>query len=403
MPGRWLVVTDPEMNIDETKEDADFRGKVREWLVDNVPSRPQPQGGPEMREFDLAWQRAQHTGGWAGISWPAEYGGRGLSLREQLIWYEEYARAGAPDAGVCSVGLNHAGPTLIASASEELKSFHLPRILAGTLVWAQGFSEPGAGSDLAGVSTRGVLDSDRLVVTGHKIWSSFADYADYQELLVRTGTGPRPHDGLTWVICDMRLPGITVRPIPTMVGTAHFCEVFYDRVSIPLSNIVGAVNDGWRVAMGTLSFERGTGFMKEQVRLEREVDELVRLASQLKDARGRRLLDNDHLAHQLAMARAETQALRAMTIAAVSRSAGSAAPGPYGSMIRLYYSELHQRVARLALDIAAIDALEQRDLGQSGCWSAAYLTSFADTIAAGTKDIQRNIIGERLLGLPKGR
>lgn len=391
------------MNIDETEQDADFRGEVREWLAANVPSGPQPQSGQEMREFDLAWQRSQYEGGWAGISWPAEYGGRGLSLREQLIWYEEYARAGAPDAGVCSVGLNHAGPTLIASASAELKSFHLPRILAGAVVWAQGFSEPGAGSDLAAVSARGVLNGDEVVVSGHKIWSSFADYADYQELLVRTGTGPRQHDGLTWVICDMRLPGITVRPIPTMVGTAHFCEVFYDQVRIPASNIVGAAGDGWQVAMGTLSFERGTGFMKDQVCLEGEVDELIRLAGQLKDVSGRRLLDNDHLARQLAMAKAETQALRAMTVAAVSRNAGQANPGPYGSMIRLYYSELHQRVARLALDIAAIDALDQRELGQPGSWSAAYLTSFSDTIAAGTKDIQRNIIGERLLGLPKGR
>jgi alkylation response protein AidB-like acyl-CoA dehydrogenase len=391
------------MDLDLTDSDHAFRDEVRTWLGENRPRERQPHRGPAMREFDAAWQRKQYDGGWAGITWPTDYGGRGLSLIQQMIWFEEYAWADAPDIGVNFVGINHAGPTLIARASDEVKSFHLPRILRGDSIWCQGFSEPGAGSDLAGVSTRAEIDGDHLVVNGQKIWTSYAEHADYQELLVRTSRGEKRQQGITWVICDMHTPGITIRPIDTMTGPAHFCEVFYDDVHIPLDNVIGEIDDGWSVAMSTLSFERGTGFMRDQVDLVRRVDRLVDLARETSDARGRRRIDDGAIAARVAMVRAETQAMSAMTLAAITRNARTPQPGPESSMLRYFFSTLQQRVARLALDILGVDGLEMTELGDADAWSASYLRTYAATIAAGTKDIQRNIIGERVLGLPRGR
>ena len=391
------------MDLDLSPDMRDFREEVRTWLRENVPREHQPHAGPEMREFDLAWQRTQFDGGWAGINWPVEYGGRGLSLLQQMIWFEELAWADAPEVGVCFVGLNHAGPTLIARADENLKNHHLPRILRGEVVWCQGFSEPGAGSDLGSLSTRAEIDGDCLVVNGQKIWTSYAELADHQELLVRTNRGARKHDGITWVVCDMDSPGITIRPIPTMTGPAAFCEVFYDDVRIPLSSVVGQVDDGWSVAMSTLSFERGTGFLREQIRLVRLVDQLIELARDRVDQRGRRRIDDEVIAARLATARAETAALTAMALADISRNARRPQPGVEGSMLRLFFSQLSQRVAELAVDIVQDEGLEAREYGLRDSYAAAWYRTFAHTIAAGSKDIQRNIIGERLLGLPRGR
>jgi alkylation response protein AidB-like acyl-CoA dehydrogenase len=385
------------------QEVRDFRDEVRTWLAEHVPREQQPHDGPGMRDFDLAWQRAQYESGWAGINWPAEYGGRGLSLLQQMIWYEELAWADAPDIGVSFVGINHAGPTLIARASDEQKAFHLPKILRGEVVWCQGFSEPGAGSDLAGVSTRAEIVGEDLVINGQKIWTSYAELADYQELLVRTNREGRKHAGITWVVCDMKAPGITVRPIPTMSGPAHFCEVFYDDVHIPLTSVVGQVDDGWSVAMSTLSFERGTGFLRDQVGLVRLIDQLVELARDRVDRRGRPRIADETIAERLATARAETAALTAMALADISRNARRPQPGVEGSMVRVFFSELSQRVAKLAVDIVEEDGLEARAFGLPDAFAAEWYRSFAATIAAGSKDIQRNIIGERLLGLPKGR
>ena len=316
------------MDLDVSAEQDAFRDEVRTWLHEHVPDESRPDDPVEGRDYDLAWQRTQYDHGWAGIAWPAEYGGRGLDLLEQMIWYEEYARAGAPQIRSTFVGLNHAGPTLIARGDEDQKAFHLPKILGGELAWCQGFSEPGAGSDLAGLSTRAVVDGDELVVTGQKIWTSGANVSVYQELLVRTDPDAAKHRGITWVIGDMRLPGIDIRPIRTMTGSAEFCEVFYDEVRIPLSHVVGDINDGWSVAMSTLGFERGTAFMAGQMAIAAEVDDLVELARTTAGADGRPLIADDEIARRLATARAEVAAMRAMTLATVSRAARSPVPGP---------------------------------------------------------------------------
>jgi alkylation response protein AidB-like acyl-CoA dehydrogenase len=391
------------MDLTFSAEEQAFRDEVRTWLHDHVPAEARPHGdGPDIREYDAAWQRAQHDGGWAGIAWTTEHGGRGLSTIQQLIWYEEYARADAPWIGACFVGINHGGPTLIARASYEQKAFHLPRILRGESIWCQGFSEPEAGSDLASLRCRAEIDGDQLVVTGQKIWTSFAHVADHQELLVRTDPDAAKHKGITWVICDMHLPGIEVRQIPTMDRGAEFCEVFYDEVRIPLANVVGDLNDGWSVAMSTLAFERGTGFMAEIIHTTRTVGLLIDEARTRVGGNGRPLITDDEIARELAALQAEVTVLRSATYRAISRNIRRGAPGPEGSMLRLVFGELTQRLQRLAVDILGVDALAYRPLREGGLSTGMWLRSFAATMGGGTSEIQRNIIGERVLGLPRG-
>jgi len=253
-----------------------FRQSARAWLAEHAPKTPPPPDGSESREYALLWQRAQAHGGWAGIAWPKEMGGRGATVLEQIVWFEEYARAAAPSPlGPTFVGLNHAGPTLIVCGSPGQKALHLPKIVNGEAIWCQGFSEPGAGSDLASLKASGTVDGNALVINGHKTWSSFADIADWQELLVRTDATAKTNAALTWVICPMTTPGITVRPIRTMAGVFKFCEVFYDNVRIPLANIVGGLNNGWRTAMSTLAFERGTASLALLIALTLKVERLL--------------------------------------------------------------------------------------------------------------------------------
>jgi alkylation response protein AidB-like acyl-CoA dehydrogenase len=394
------------VEIKFTDAEEAFRREARAWLEANKPreGRPEIADLKARRAYDMAWQRKMFDAGWAGINWPKEFGGRGASLMEQLVWYEEYAKVGAPEVNTGFVGLKHAGPTLIACGTEAQKAFHLPKILGGDVVWCQGFSEPNAGSDLASLSTRATIEGDELVVNGQKIWTSFGQIAEYQELLVRTDPDAPKHKGITWVICPMDAPGIDIRPIKTLAGNADFCEVFYDNVRIPLANVVGKVNDGWKVAMATLSFERGTAFMSEQVRQSARMEELIATARSVPGPNGKaRAIDDDELARRLALARAEVEAMRAMTYRSLSLAARTGMPGAEASMIRLFFSELIQRIDRLAMDV--IGAAGVVDFNANGSsrneWGEDYLTGLSQTIGGGTKEIQRNIIGERVLGLPR--
>jgi alkylation response protein AidB-like acyl-CoA dehydrogenase len=366
-----------------------FRLEARRWLEAHIPATPFPEDGVASREYVLDWQKTQARGGWAGLAWPKEIGGRGLSVLEQIVWFEEYARAGAPSPLNASfVGLNHAGPTLIACGSPEQKAFHLPRILAGEVIWCQGFSEPAAGSDLASLKTRGRVEGDELVIDGHKIWSSFADIADWQELLIRTDSNAKTSAALSWVICPMTAPGITVRPIRTIAGPRKFCEVFYESVRIPLSNVVGGLGNGWATAMSTLGFERGTASLALLIGLLLKVEKL------LADCPADRPLVRTRLAQLCA----QGAAIRAMTYRFALDSENSV-PDASGSMIRLAFAEFAQRVTAAAIDLYGIDAPEV--VGTHG-WGHDYLDAFSETIAGGTAEIQRNIIAERVLGLPKG-
>jgi alkylation response protein AidB-like acyl-CoA dehydrogenase len=390
------------MRLQVTAEERAFRRQVHDWLQDNVPRGKRPLEGQALRDFDLQWQRRQFEGGWAGISWPREYGGRGLSLAQQLIWYEECARVDAPVGGTLFVALTHAGPTLITCGTEAQKATHLPRILRGEAVWCQGFSEPNAGSDLASLKTQARVEGETLIVNGSKIWTSYAYLADYQELLVRTDPSAPRHKGLTWVICDMHLPGVTIRRIPTMSGTGNLCQVFYDEVRIPLDNVVGGINDGWSVSMTTLGFERGTAFINHQIALATTVDKLIALAGSAPGVDGySTAIEDGAVADRLASLRAEVAALRAMTYLSVSRGMVQEVPGPEGNIIALYYAELSKRVYALAVDLLGPEGLEKRSSGRD--WLTEYLDAFKNTIAGGSSQIRRNIIGERLLGLPRGR
>ncbi len=383
------------MDLSFTDEDCAFRREVRTWLRDNIPTDERPYDFAGARAWDMAWQRRQFDGGYGGIAWPREYGGQGLPLVRQLIWFEEYAKAGGPDIGCGFVGINHGGPTLIARGSEAQKRRHLRKILAGEEVWCQGFSEPGAGSDLAGISTRGSIEGDEFVVKGQKIWTSYAHMADFQELLVRTDPESSRHRGLTWLICDMHSPGITVRPIVSMDGLAEFCEVFYDDVRIPLDNVVGEIGDGWSVAMSTLGFERGTGFMKLQTELSVALERII------EDAASLGVLDDSGVRTKLGDLRADVLAMQAMTYATVSSAARSDVPGPEGSMIKIFYADLAQRIHRTRMEVIGVHGLDRG--GRYGYDIGEYLYSYANTMGGGTSEVQRDIVGERVLGLPRNR
>lgn len=378
-----------------------FREEVRDWLQTNVPREKRPHDVAGMRAFDKEWQAKQYAAGWAGISWPVEYGGRGLPLVQQMIWHEEYSRAGAPSSGTMFVALSHAGPTLISAGSEEQKSFHLPKILKGEVTWSQGFSEPGAGSDLGAMKTRAEIDGDHLVVNGSKIWTTYAPGSDYQELLVRTDPTAGKFKGISWAICPVDTPGLEIRPIRAITGVAHFAQCFYDNVRIPLSNVVGEVNGGWSVAMTTLGFERGTANIAHQIELARTVERLVDIAGQMDAPGGRGKLIDDHaIAAELADLRAEVAALRSMTALTISRNMREAVPGPEGNLVALHFGELIRRVMAFGLKMQGARGLERE--GEFGTWPYDYLECFKWAIGGGTTEIRRNAIGERLLGLPRG-
>ena len=380
----------------ETPEHRRFREEVRDWLHANKPREPRPHDPAAQMAYDRGWQRAQFDGGWAGIAWPAEYGGRGLSPSQQLIWCEEYALAHCPLVhDCCWLGLNHAGPTLIARASQAQKAFHLPKILNGEAAWCQGFSEPNAGSDLASLRTRGRVEDGHLVVSGSKIWTTLAHLADYQELLVRTGPEGGRHRGLTWVIGDMHLPGVEVRPITALDGEWHTCQVFYDDVRIPLANVVDEVDNGWSVAMTTFGFERGPAGLGAMCEVAVALEDVIDVVRARQGEAPATLREGGALAHRIAMARAEVQAVRAMAYRMVSGAERGAEPGSEGSLMRLAASELEQTVTRLAVEVLGAEGLSRTPL------TGAYFEAFAETIAGGTAEIQRNIIGERLLGLPR--
>lgn len=316
------------------------------------------------------------------------------SPTQRLIFLEETERAGAPYVGANFVGLLHAGPTVAAEGTPEQRARWLPPVLRGDEVWCQGFSEPGAGSDLASLRTKAVRDGDAYVVTGQKIWTSHAEVADWCELLVRTDPeAPSKHRGITWLAMPMDAPGITVRPLRTLAGSTEFAEVFLDEVRVPVENRVGDENDGWRVTMVTLSFERGTAFVGEVVACRRLLGELARTA------RKNGSWDDPVLRRRLGRLAAEFQALWRLVQANVSEAqATGGVPGAGGSVFKLHYSHARQELYEAAAAVLGPDAL---DLGRD--WTLDRLSSLSYTIAAGTSQIQRNIVAERILGLPKGR
>ena len=395
------------MQLRYSDEERAFRDELREWLAEvlpTIPPKPPVNDWVARREFDTRWQRQLFDAGYAGINWPTEVGGRGASPTEHLIFLEETERAGAPYVGVMFVALLHAGPTLIAEASEEQKAAHLPAILRGDEVWCQGFSEPEAGSDLASLRTRAIRDGEEYVVNGSKIWTSNAQVADYCELLVRTDPDVPKHKGITWLILPMDTPGIEIRPLTSISGSDEFSEVFFDDVRVPVANRVGDENDGWRVAMVTFSFERGTAFVSEMLYTMQLVSELAALAKKV--TRGSATAWEDRgLRREIGMVAADLDALWALTKRNVTQATKTGVPGPGGSVFKLHYSEVRHRLGDLAERVLQRASLSLDDVAglPSERHMEGLIHAISISIAAGTTQIQRNIVAERILGLPKDR
>ena len=377
------------MDLSYTPEEEEFRARLREWLgkvLPTLPPKPSPQDWPGRRAYDAGWQRMLYDAGYADVHWDA-------SPTVRLIFLEETELAGAPYVGANFVGLLHAGPTIAAEGTDEQRARWLPPILRGEEVWCQGFSEPDAGSDLAALRTRAHRDGDEYVVSGSKIWTSHAEVADWCELLVRTDPEAPKHRGITWLAMPMSLPGITVRPLLTLAGSAEFAEVFLDEVRVPVANRVGEENDGWRVTMVTLSFERGTAFVGEVVACRRVLGELAT------EARANGRWDDPVLRRSLGRLNAEFRGLWRLIQWNVSEAeASGGVPGVGGSVFKLRYSHARQELYDVAAEVLGAGSLDL-----DAPWVLDRLSSLAYTIAAGTSQIQQNIVGERILGLPKGR
>jgi alkylation response protein AidB-like acyl-CoA dehydrogenase len=383
----------------DTPDEAAFRAEVRAWFAANLPpgwAHREPTVGLEDVGFARAWSRTLNEGGYAGITWPTEYGGRGLPPTYQGVFLEEAARHDSP-GHIGVIGLGMAGPTILAWGSEEQKQRYLRPLLSADEVWCQGFSEPGAGSDLAAVRTRAVLDGDEWVVTGQKVWSSYAHVADWCLLLVRTDVDAQRHRGLSYLLLDMHAPGVEVRPLRQITGDPEFNEIYLTDVRVPRQSMLGDPGQGWDVAMTTLLHERGTLGFALTARLEQLLDRLVATV-RAQGAGDGRPADDPLVRERVGGLVVDLEALRFTNYRALTTLVRTGIPGPEGSVAKLHWSEANQRLTHLAQDVlgpsAALDG---------GFWTYQQLRSRGNTIEAGTSEILRSIIAERVVGLPRSR
>jgi alkylation response protein AidB-like acyl-CoA dehydrogenase len=396
------------MDFRDTPEEAEFRAGLREWLEANMPEgwgQPgyrEPQGEARLA-FYRDWSRKLYEGGFIGLTWPRAYGGHEQPIARQVIALEEFSRSEAPEH-MNVIGLGMAGPTILAHGTEQQRERYLKRILTAEDIWCQGFSEPGAGSDLASLTTRAVRDGDDYVVNGQKVWSSFAHVADYCILVTRTDASAPKHQGLTYFALDMHSPGVEVRPLKQITGDAEFNEIFLTDVRIPAADVLGAEGQGWGVAITTLMNERASLGVALTVRLEVALRHLVELARSTK-RNGSTAAEDPLLRDQIARLWTQLQALRFTNYRAYSKFLATGMPGPEGSIAKLVWSETNQALTRLALEIegpyAMLSAGEHSVL--DGRWQHLQLRSRGNSIEGGTSEILRNIIAERVLQLPKGR
>jgi alkylation response protein AidB-like acyl-CoA dehydrogenase len=388
------------MDLHDSPEDAAFRAEARRWLEANLTgefagARGLGQAGRqhEGRDVRVAWEQKLGAEEWTCVGWPTEYGGRGAPISQQVIWNEEYVRADAP-ARINVMGEGLLGPTLIAYGTDEQKHRFLNPIRWGTELWCQGYSEPDAGSDLANVQTRAELDGDEWVVTGQKVWTSYAQWADWCFVVCRTDPTAARHKGLSYLLVPMDQPGVEVRPIRQMTGTSEFNEVFFDGARTEAELVVGDVNDGWRVALATLSFERGVGLLGDILGFRKELDDVLELARK----NGR--TGDKVLRQRLADAWIGLFILRLNTLRSLTGVDGPVAP-PQASISKLFWATWHRNLGELAMDVLGTDATVAEALPyELGDLQRVFLFSRADTIYGGSNEIQRNIIGERVLGLP---
>ncbi|WP_407645501.1 acyl-CoA dehydrogenase family protein [Amycolatopsis alkalitolerans] len=379
---------------EERRDLARFRREVADWLAGNLTGEfadLRGLGGPgrehEAFEDRLAWERHMAASGWTCVGWPREHGGRGLTLDEQVAFHEEYAASGAP-ARVNHLGEQLLGPTLIAFGTPGQRARFLPKIVSVEELWCQGYSEPGAGSDLAAVSTSAVREGDQWVVTGQKIWTSLAQVADWCFVVARTEPGSKRHHGLSYLLVPLRQDGVTIRPIEQLTGTSEFNEVFFDRARTAADLVVGEPGDGWRIAMATLGFERGVSTLGQQIGFRRELDGIVA------EAKRTGTFDDPVLRADLDRAQTGLRVLRAHALRTLGRE-----PGPEVAVGKLLWAQWHRGLGELAMRARGARSLVAP--GQLDEWQRLYLFSRADTIYGGSDEIERNIIAERVLGLPK--
>jgi alkylation response protein AidB-like acyl-CoA dehydrogenase len=372
-----------------------FRDELRAWLADNHPGR-EPAGDEAAFEFRRDWQRRLHAAGWAGVSWPTEYGGRGATLVEQAIFNEETVRAGTPQVANV-LGLAMGGPTVIAHGTEEQRRRYLPAILSAEEIWCQGFSEPDSGSDLASLKTRARRDGDDWVVTGQKVWTTFAQHAKWCMLVARTNPDAPRHKGLTYFLMDMEQDAVQVRPLVQITGEAEFNELFIEEARIPHENIVGGEGNGWAVAITTLMHERATLAFGLQVGVQIALRALIEKARTTRGGDGA-AAEDPVIRQRLAQLLIEAEVLRLNAYRGLSAVMRTGVPGPEGSLGKWHWSEVNQSLTELAMDIAGPRAMTTEDE-----WTYRFLRARANSIEGGTTEILRNIVAERVLGLPRMR
>ncbi|WUC08231.1 acyl-CoA dehydrogenase family protein [Nocardia sp. NBC_00565] len=379
-------------------QDARFSAEVREWLAENLDGEFRELrglGGPgrehEAFEERLAWDRHLAAAGWTCLGWPEEWGGRAASVRQQVIFHEEYAKANAP-ARVSHVGEELLGPTVLAFGTQAQKERFLPGVRNVTELWCQGYSEPGAGSDLAAITTSAHLDGAEWSINGQKIWTSLAHVADWCFVVARTEKGSTRHKGLSYLLVPMHQPGIEVRPIIQLTGTSEFNEVFFDNARTAADLVVGEPGDGWRIAMGTLTFERGISTLGQQIRFARELADIEALARRTGAA------DDPLIADRIDKAWVGLRVLRAHALRTMQDTATD--DGGQASVSKLLWANWHRGLGELAMAVLGPAGLvaEENDLNE---WQRLYLFTRADTIYGGSNEVQRNIIAERVLGLPR--
>lgn len=390
------------MDGSRTAADEEFRAEVRDWLATNLLgdfSDVVGAGGSghehEMLERRREWERRLGEGGWIGIGWPTSVGGRGCTTAQQVIFYEEYARAGGPGR-LMHMSEQLLGPTLIEFGTAEQQQRFLPGILAGETLWCQGYSEPGAGSDLAGIATRARREGDEYVIDGQKVWTSLAHLAEWCFVLTRTDPESRRHQGLSYLLVPMDQAGIDIRPIVQITRTSEFNEVFFDSARTDARDRVGAEGEGWRVAMGTLAFERGVATLGQQVGFARELDSVINMAKHNGAA------DDPAIRARLLDAWAGLTVMR-YTALDTLRSAKDGTPGLEASISKLQWANWHRDLGELAIDVAGLAGLVTGDGYELDAAQSLFLFSRADTIYGGSNEVQRTIIAERLLGLPRWR
>jgi alkylation response protein AidB-like acyl-CoA dehydrogenase len=391
------------VDLSLTPQEESFRDEVRTWLEENDPG-PEPETFDEIVQFRREWQLKMHEAGWAGISWPKEYGGRGATMIEQAIFVMEATLAQTPPPANV-LGLAMGGPVVIAHGTEEQKQRYLEPILTAEEIWCQGFSEPESGSDLASLKTKAVKEGDEWVVTGQKVWTTYAQYAKWCMLVARTDPDAPKHQGLTYFLLDMEQDGVQVRPLVQITGEGEFNEIFLDGARIPDENVIGEVGGGWGVAITTLMNERAGLAFGAIAQIRNSINRLLKLANETR-VNGGTAAEDSYYRQRLAQLHIEAETMRLNAYRGLTKTMESGTPGPEGSLGKWQWADIHQGITELAMDIEGPYSPLARGAEhavEDGQWQYAFLRSRANSIEGGTTDILKNIIAERVLGLPRMR